>query len=772
MRRPLFFICLCLVAIGALRYAWGSSSLGEQGAASAGLSDRTSVTVTGEVYQKDTRYLYLKSIVILQTAENLQQNIPITDHFIVERQAWTQEAPIGGRITLRGIYRAFSSASNPGEFDTAAYYRSLQIGGKLAEAELLACSAEYSVLREGLFGLRERWEERLYAIFPEKEASIMGTILLGDKAGLDGEIRELYQRNGIVHILSISGLHITIIGMGFYRLLRRLGISPWLAALCGCGVLFCYGMMTGMGISVCRAMGMYWIRMIAELAGRTYDLLTALGVVGAVMVWSNPGYLTHSGFLLSFGSLMGVGVVYPVLRSDGGEEQVLRYRRYEERRWLRFCKERLRVWGGGLWDSALAGLSIFLATVPVQLWFYYEIPVYSIALNLLVLPFMSVLMIAGLIAMIVPGLGVVGTVDCVILAGYERLCGGFDRLPFHTWNPGRPRLWQIALYYLVLFLFLWAAERKIFSKALKRKRLLRFAVLCGLLGILAFRRQENEIVFLDVGQGDAIVLQTQRGEVYLFDGGSSSRSRTGRYVIEPYLKYCGISHIDAICVSHPDADHCNGILELVQNCASWNITVDRLLLPAVDWSKLMGEGEQDPFSELLCAVSQMSEPVEVEYVQAGDHWQNGEVDILCLHPAAQSGTDGAFLFQPKDANEASECFYIRFDQGSILLTGDIQGEGEEKLTAELIRQGISDVTVLKVAHHGSRNSTPTEFLSLISPEISVISCGRGNRYGHPHAELLERLEQEGTKIFCTAAGGAVTVRFKEESAWVYTFLEN
>ena len=140
MRRPLFFICLCLVVIGALRYAWGTSSGGKPGAASAGLSDRMSVTVTGEVYQKDTRYLYLKSIVILQTAENLQQNIPITDHFIVERQAWTQEPSIGGRITLRGIYRAFLCATNPGEFDTAGYYRSLRIGGKLTEAELLACS--------------------------------------------------------------------------------------------------------------------------------------------------------------------------------------------------------------------------------------------------------------------------------------------------------------------------------------------------------------------------------------------------------------------------------------------------------------------------------------------------------------------------------------------------------------------------------------------------------------------------------------------------------
>ena len=137
----------------------------------------------------------------------------------------------------------------------------------------------------------------------------MSTMLLGDDAGLDREIKELYKRNGIVHILSISGLHITLIGMTLYRLLRRMGMPVWPAALAGSGILILYGIMTGLGVSALRAIAMYLIRMLGEVLGRTYDMLTALGVAGAVTLLFNPMYLCHAGFLLSYGAVLGMGVL-------------------------------------------------------------------------------------------------------------------------------------------------------------------------------------------------------------------------------------------------------------------------------------------------------------------------------------------------------------------------------------------------------------------------------------------------------------------------------
>ena len=144
----------------------------------------------------------------------------------------------------------------------------------------------------------------------------MSALLLGDKNALDNEVKEMYQRNGILHIFSISSLHITIVGMGIYKLLRKAGIPILPASMAGSLLLILYGCMTGFGVSACRAIGMYLLRMLAEVVGRTYDLLTALGVMAAVMVIQNPYYLQNGGFLLSFTSVMGIGVVFPGLKPE------------------------------------------------------------------------------------------------------------------------------------------------------------------------------------------------------------------------------------------------------------------------------------------------------------------------------------------------------------------------------------------------------------------------------------------------------------------------
>ena len=204
MRRPLLTVCLCLIAVLALREAIGLArgtpfGEGRGSIAELDLPKRGEVTVTGRVYQKDTDYFYLNSIVIC-LAEDPRQSLQVTDNCIVEQQEWErgQEPLLGSVVTVEGVYRPFSEAGNPGEFDQKRYYHSLGIGCRLTDARIQSRTLEYSGLRETLYRLRKHWERRLYAIFPQKEASVMATILLGERAGLDREIRELYQRNGIV----------------------------------------------------------------------------------------------------------------------------------------------------------------------------------------------------------------------------------------------------------------------------------------------------------------------------------------------------------------------------------------------------------------------------------------------------------------------------------------------------------------------------------------------------------------------------------------------
>lgn len=838
MRRPLFAVCLCLAAIAALQlwlcHSPGSGDPGEGSLAMiAGeksefpyiMADGETVMVTGRVCQKNTRTFSLDSIAIdlnsfyttdsntkYSNKENLngigsdnsgvagsqqnfsrqnsisEENINMkpgnrkmtdSDNFTQIPGKWICEygkghadIKTGSVVAVRGRLRPFWSATNPGEFDTAEYYYTIGFSGKLTDTEVIAYSRKYSYVKEFLYGLKCYFQNRLYKVFPEKEASVLSAMLLGDKAELDADVKELYKKNGIIHILSISGLHITVIGMGVYRLLRKTGLPIFCAALLGGIVLGMYGVMTGMGVSACRAIGMYVIRMFGEIAGRTYDMLTALGVMAVILVWKNPPYLMHAGFLLSFGSILGIGVLYPALSEV----------------WLFWTKNKLL-------RSLLAGTSITLFTLPILLWFYYEVPAYSILLNFMVLPWVSLVMAAGLFVMLVPGTGIVGTISCFVLQGYEFLCRCFKRLPFHTWNPGKPEVWQVAGYYLVIMsvcVIVWRKkcvecediskqgvvhekwQRGNFTapgcvnKVIREKSaygIFTAVLMTAAILLLAVRvRTGSTVTFLDVGQGDCTLVESGSGGVYLFDCGSSSRKEVGQYVLIPYLKYRGINHIDAVFVSHSDEDHSNGIRELLQMSEQEGIAVEQLVLPAI-----AKEDREEQFAELLEAVridsvkfgqkkerfQQVEQMPIVCYIQAGNRFEEEGISFTCLHPPGGYGTE--------NSNAYSECFYIKFDEGaSLLLTGDVEGAGEELLCRELEERTIEDVTILKVSHHGSKNSTSEALLGQVTPSVSIISCGRNNRYGHPHEPLLKRLQEYGTQIFQTSESGAVMVRINKK----------
>lgn len=774
MRRPLAWVALCLVIIAAVRLYTGGCRKPPAGSVSTEeLVSGSQIIITGQVYQKDDESIYLKSVNLIafnslefsateHSAADVRQEIPIYENIKCELEG-AEELRLGTRVTVRGTFTPFLRATNPGEFDAAEYYRTLGLGGRLRKAEALSAGREFWPLREGLYDLKLRFRQRLYSVFPEKEATVMCALLLGDKSELDEELEDLYKRNGILHILSISSLHITILGMSVYKLLRRLGLPIGAAACAGSAALLLYGGMTGFGISACRAIGMFLLRMLAELTGRTYDMLISLGVLAAVMVTANPFYLQHSGFLLSFTSVMGVGVVY--------QGFLPREKRPPTK------KERWKALRESWKRSALAGLSITLTTLPVQLWFYYEVPVYSVLINLLVLPLMQPLLITGLVVMLIPFADPASLLDCLILKGYELLCRVFDGLPFPAWNPGRPGLWQIVLYYCVLFgavLFCARSRRReeavsekagpgknVRKEERKEKRkgkasavrlsLTASALLAAVL-ILGFRPPSgNRVTFLDVGQGDCILVQTASGENYLFDCGSSSRKSIGRYVLLPFLKYSGIHRLDAVLLSHPDEDHINGALELLRLAEGQNIELGQIVLPDT------GEKEKEDFAKIIREAGDGgTDPVPVRFLAAGEGWRCRDAEFLCLHPEAG--------LRPESSNAGSLCVCVRFEGGaSLLLTGDVEGAGEAALAEELARRNIGGVSVLKVAHHGSRYSTAESFLGQAEPALAVISCGRDNRYGHPHEELLERLGEAGCRVFRTDRDGAVMIGLKGKS---------
>ena len=737
MRRPLLFGCICLAAFIAIRTCFFDAPPFYN---EFPVKEEEQITITGQIYQKEYRSyygtdqinLYLKSIQIIYPDTGQVSKINPKYKIICEWEPDAEEPELGRYVQIRGTWQSFEHASNPGQFDYADYYGTQYIVGKMKKSSLEINGEHYWYLREKLFKLRNLLQGRLYQALPEKEASILSKMLLGVNAGLDKEVKELYQRNGIVHILSISGLHITMLGMGVYKLLRRSSCPIMPAAMVGAGFLLLYGCMTGFGISVCRAVGMYMIHMLGEVTGKNYDLLTATGVMLTFMLIDNPRLIYHCGFMLSFASVLGIGCLYPILPL---QEAALKKKAVPPSAIVRFL---LRRFGGmlqGLWGSV--AISIF--TMPITLYYFYEIPVYSPFVNLLILPFMGMVMVVGIMLMILSRFSLLAGLEHIILNGYEKVCLLFEQLPGHTWVAGRPDLWQIGVYYVGIILIIWLCGKK--------SKWWSFGIILCVIFLGTDHRSDTDVTFLDVGQGDCIVVMTKSGKNYMFDGGSGSEKGVGKEIISPFLKCHGIGELDGIFISHPDEDHISGVRELIEQEL---VKIDTIYLPNVS-----SECKENYQEFLTCVADQ-----KIVYYSKGDYVKTGNIKISCLHPVENfSG----------ETNTYSGCFLLeqRENGFKILLTGDVEGAGEVLLTEQLREQGISQIQVLKVAHHGSKYATSEAFLEQTDPVLAVISCGNKNAYGHPHEALLERLEKYAEKICVTKDTGAVTIIPKKEKVKIW-----
>lgn len=644
-----------------------------------------------------------------------------------------EEPAMGSVVLMEGKFYAFSHATNPGEFDAADYYRISGQQGRLMQADCLSRSRDHSRFRETLYICREYLSMIIHACYPEKEASVMGAMLLGEKGLLDGEVKSLYRHNGIIHILAISGLHLSILGMGLYKLLARLRIPKMIDIILSVTLMYCYGTMTGMGVSVVRALVMFGLNLCASLAGRTYDLLSAVTAAALLILVRQPLYLTHSGFLFSFGAVCGIGFLPEV----SGQ--------------LPSRNAFLKALSAGAWVS--------LVTLPVHLCFYYEFPLYSVLLNLIVIPCMGLLLVSGVCVMAVSAvflpLGRFAALPGIfILAFYEKCCEFCMGLPGQRLVTGRPENWQV-----VIFLGLLAAA--VFFAGKERRGHFWCALFAAVILLTCRMPQDFEITVLDIGQGDCIYLADGQGGHYLIDGGSSDRKEMETYQMIPFLKYRGVSRLDGVFISHSDEDHISGILGLLKDYGETGIEIGCVFLP-----DLAEESRDEHYLELAALARDRGVPVV--FLHDGERLKRGEFMLTCLHPGKS--------YVNSDANAGSMVLYLTYGSFSALFTGDLEGQGEEQVTERLARMretgGLPErITLLKAAHHGSKNSTKEAFLELVNPRLTLISAGQNNSYGHPHKETLARLEAQGSAVLQTPVSGAVTVKVRGEKVKTTLYLQ-
>lgn len=745
--RPLCSICLCFCLM-----VWiGTALEGERfikelrpSAAELSFKEDEEILLKGRVYQKADKekyqVLYLKD----NSIDNHQRSLRESRLLIYDEGKY--DVSIGDTLVIRGNIGFFEEARNPGNFDSRRYYQKQDIHANVwAESiEKTGGSPRTSAekMKDSLYRFRQRWKGKLCKVLGEKDGNTLAAMLLGEKGEMDGEIKELYQACGIGHVLAISGLHLSFIGVGMYMFFRRMCGSYAVGGAAGILFLSIYILMIGLTVSALRAMIMFLFRVGADITGRNYDSMTALSFSAAAVLALWPLSIYDGGFWLSFGAVFAVILVLP-------------------------------AFGDFLAQGIWASVSINLVVLPVLLYYFYEFPVYSVILNLLVIPVMSVLLFAGIVGSVVyaavPAAGKVLLNVCkMIFYIYEQSCRITAGLPGARIVTGQPDMWQVAAYYACLFgaLFLYSRARR-YGKLRKcgqqrqRCRNRQYITPCIFLAaglfLLTVRFGENGkliVTVLDVGQGDGIYIKGPAGGHYFIDGGSSDVKKAGKYRIEPFLKSRGVGELDYVFISHGDSDHISGIEEMLER-KSTGVRIRTLVLPV-----------QEVWDEHLLGLAKkaMDGGTSVAVMERGMALKEGDMSLSCLAPGRE--------FPGEKGNAASMVLLLSCGEFDMLFTGDIEGEGEEALTQMLETDcGAKSIEVLKAAHHGSKNSSSEEFLEEVKPKYTIISAGIKNRYGHPHEETVERLAAAGSKICSTQENGAVMIEAEDKKYTIFRFTE-
>ena len=623
-----------------------------------------------------------------------------------------------------------------------------------AQVTLLAENQANPILYH-LFAFKRYTQSTIASIIPEPQAALLTGILLGVETGIPADLMDDFSATGTTHIIAISGFNITIIAGIFAGLAQRLfgqRRAVWVA-IAGVAV---YTIFVGASAAVARAALMGILYLWGRHLGRATFAPVSLAAAAIGMTVLNPYTLWDVGFQLSLAATAGL-VFYTEPLECIFERALARCT----------SAERAQKIVGLVSEPLIVTFAAQITTTVIILYHFGRLSLVTLLTNFLILPAQPGVMIWGgaatLLGLVVRPLGqVVGWVAWVFLTYTIEVVRLTARVPFAS-VPVQMSGWIVWAYYALLGGLTWYLAQPRERRGELRDRLKKpgfflktwflftqetkvlagAAVILLVLGFFAWRTLPDgrlHVVFLDVGQGDAIFIQTPSGRQVLVDGGPSEPvllSQLGRQM--PFWDRT----LDVMVLTHPDSDHITGLVPVLE----------RYQVDAVIFREMEHESEvYEYWLQLLGA-----EGATVYQGEAGLRLALDEgLEMVVLHPGAElvSGTEA-------NTNNNSVVTRLTYGQVSVLLPGDIEAEVEQQLVAEGAPLGS---TVLKAAHHGSCSSTTQKFLEAVDPEVVVISVGAENRFGHPCAEVVERLD--GFPVYRTDEDGVVEVITDGVRVWV------
>lgn len=648
----------------------------------------------------------------------------------------------GRYIRVIGKYSKLEQARNEGNFNRQGYYNTMGIYAIFYSdpEDILYVTKQYNVLTQGLFNIRNSMIKKMYEITNKKYASIISGIILGYRSEIDNTTKELYQIAGISHLLSISGLHISVIGMCVYRIFRkkfRFAFSGIFAII----IVLMFGLMTGNGISTRRAIIMFILGILARITGRTYDILTALSIAAILILVEIPMAYESATMQLSFGALIGIVMAIDYL--------------------IPFLRVKFKII-----HTLIISECINLITKPVVAGNYYQIPMFSTFVNILVIPLLNIVLCGGIISLIISYISIraaryIILIPVGVLKLYEYICSFYTKIPFSTIITGKLHSSNTILFYVIfatsLFLIRLVLNKEYtkdneieeywYFRYTKKGCILFIYIILNLLILCGYERYTC-IKMLDVGQGDSIYIGTNKGFNLLIDAGSSSNSKVGEYVILPFLKANKVKQIDYLIMTHSDDDHINGMLTLLKYRYQNRPYVKCLVLPDINETM-----RDEAYIELENIA--LENRIQVLYMSSGMRITADDFMLSCIYPSKE--------VMIMDKNELSLNCIVNLAGVQMMFTGDLGRVGEKYL----IQTGrLQPCDILKVAHHGSDGSSVFEYIQAIKPAHSFISCSETNRYGHPGVNTIKRLEKEKSNIYITKDSGQISLYIRENGSYM------
>lgn len=632
---------------------------------------------------------------------------------------------VGDFISGTGKFNEISPVRNPGEFDFQKYFNRQNIYGWIFAEDFYPIQIGQNKnfqLKNYIFNIREKIRHHFQRITPGISASLLSALILGDKSEVEPSIRESFAETGVIHVLAVSGLHVGYV-LIILLLLKNILRLPWgwdrIVVIMG---LFFFVLLTGGKASVVRASFMAGLYVLAPLVNRQVNIWNIISAAAFFILCFNPLDLFDLGFQLSFIAVISIVFFYNWFNAILPEKMKVQN---VEHKSIQF-----------IWGLFLVSFAAQLGTLPLTSYVFGKIPIIALIANVFIVPLIGLLVGVGFFILFLGWLPVIGYAlgnsAWFLSKMITSLTYTFSSIPYSSF-----KLTFTPFYFLIYLIILIAVI--FISNSARRK----YGILClafvgnFLVWNWALETRKIDIIFLDVGQGDAAVVLLPNNKTMLIDAGQRNQYEDmGKEVILPVLKHLNIKKLNWVVMSHPHSDHIGGIVSIINE-----VEIDTLWDSYISYTSWT---YKTIINEALDNNIEIIHPRQGQVVKL-----SGNVFVEFFAP------DSVFAVTERNVNNASIVFKLTYGKTSILFTGDLEHEGDQFL---LPYEKMLKSDVLKVAHHGSITSSTPSLLDIIQPELAVVSVGRNNKFNHPSQIVMDRFNKRKIKIHRTDKEGALWLR--------------